>query len=442
MRPARLVPWLLIAFLSSGTARAAPPDPLDFPARAAALEAAADPSSLVEAASLRRALGQPELAASDTERFFAHLAKAPASSAQAAAAYLDQLPDLIDPDPSFDAAPERADLRRFLASLPASPAFAAVRARAEIRLAARLWDASCTLPVEKRSDAACIQRFDSRGEYQPLTPAERAAFLPRRLPPGPPPEFCVVRPIVSYVVHPRVPSVASEAQSLLARALRRAEVLPGSAQSPQFQDALAQARFLQAEPRFEAALTRTFPPEYRFWDHGSKRKLRILNARFSAWIASRSALRSGVREQPFYEAVTENVRTPWREDPSSPWTLAAHARLAQLYINAYAQSQIVRLYHRPPPPTGISVAEWAPIYHKFVCSEPYELGCNDPRSSHLLICISYALPFGLNNTFTRTCQDLLTRFRSDDEFALNEIRPAPTAQTALLFRSEPGGTMR
>jgi hypothetical protein len=438
--PARLAPWLLIALLSSGTARAAQPDPLDFPARAAALEAAADPSSLLEAASLRRALGQPELAAADTARFFAHLAKDPASSAQAASAYLDQLPDLIDPDPGLDTAPERAALRRFLASLPASPAHAALRARAEIRLAARLWDASCTLPVEKRSDVACIQRFDTGDKYQPLTPAERAAFLPRRLPPGPPPEFCAVRPSISYVVHPRLPALASEAQSLLARALRRAEALPNSAQSPQLQDALAQARFLRAEPHFEAALTRTLPPEYRFLDHVPKHRLRVLNAWFSAWIDSRFVFGTGLREK--YKAVTENVDTPWREEPPSPWTLAAHARLAQLHIDFEAQRQRVRLYHRPPPPTGMSVAEWAPIYHRFVCTETDEFVCNDPRRDHLVICISYALPFSLNNAFTRTCQDLLTRFSPDDELLHNEIRPAPTAQTSLLFRSEPGVTMR
>lgn len=128
MRPARLVPWLLIASLSSGTARAAPPEPLDFPARAAALEAVSDPAALVEAASLRRALGQPELAAADTERFFEHLARAPAASAQAASAYLDQLPELIDPEPGLDTAPERAapssastGISRFTRSAPPLP---------------------------------------------------------------------------------------------------------------------------------------------------------------------------------------------------------------------------------------------------------------------------------------------------------------------------------
>lgn len=431
--PARLAQWLLIAFLSSGTARASPPEPLDFPARAAALEVAGDPGSLVDAASLRRALGQPELAAADTERFFERLAADPHSAAAAANAYLDELADpALAPEPAV----RETSLRRFLSLVSAaatSSALLAARTRAEILLAAQLWDQSCPLPAEKRSDSACIERIALRGGSDDLSLPKNKLARQRGLVPESEVDPCYEPPPFRYVVHARRPGPAREAQTLLAGALVRAQ--PKDALSSQLTDALAQARFLSAEPRFEAALAHSAPRGLDF-DPNHPGRLRKAKARFSAWLKIRAeGPRLFPREQRLYEAVELGA--------SAAWSLAAQARLAQLFLDLHTQ-----LFHspqpirRPPPPRGISKTKWWTMFREPICCLPPDSLLLEEAQKSLKVCLENAARLTLYTPLVRSCREILEGLNRGESGKGDEILPLPNAQTALLVRSEPGGTAR
>jgi hypothetical protein len=431
--PARLAQWLLIAFLSSGTARASPPESLDFPARAAVLEVAGDPSSLVEAASLRRALGQPELAVADTERFFERLAADPQSAVAAANAYLDELADpALAPEPAV----REASLRRFLSLVSAaapSSALLAARTRAEVLLAAQLWDQSCPLPAEQRSDSACIERIDLRGGSYDLSLRKRWLARQRGLAPESEIDPCYEPPPFRYVVHARRPGPAREAQTLLAGALGRAR--PKDALSFQRTDVLAQARFLVAEPRFEAALAHSAPGGLDF-DPNHPRRRRNAEARFSAWLRIRAeGPRLFPREQRLYEAAELGA--------SAAWSLAAQARLAQLFLDLDTQlfhtPQVIR---PPPPPRGISKTEWRTIFRDPICCLPPDSLWLEEAQKSLKVCIETAARLTLYTPFVRSCREILSGLDHYEFGKGDEILPLPNAQTVLLVRSEPGGTAR
>ncbi|MFO0575487.1 MAG: hypothetical protein U1A78_15950 [Polyangia bacterium] len=435
MRPARLVPWLLIALLAPGAARAVPPDPLDFPARAAAQEAAGDPSSLVEAAALRRALGQPELAVVDTERFLARLAKDPHDAVPAVAAYLDGLADpALAPEP----ADREAALRRLLAALPGSsrvPAVAAVRARAEVLLAAHLWPQSCPLDPARRDGDACVERIDAAREFHDRLSAERAAArragrrpLTRHLACYDPPRF-------RYVVHPRLPALAREAQALVESALCRALPLrKGPSDRPSdlaLQDTLAHALFLRAEPRFEAAVAKQAPTGLVF-DPSRPRATAASKARFGAWLRVRAPKSMMVpRERPLYEAVLA------RSVPA--WSLAAHTRRAQLLFDLNDQiSRPLPASPPPPPPPGMTRDEWDRIFEGAWC-EPTPDHLERPLTEALGDCLAASADFP-DSPFARTCLGLNYALRPSEHSRAREIFAPPAATpplAAVLYLPSP-----
>lgn len=424
--PARLAQWLLIALLSSGTARAAPPDPLDFPARAAALEAAGDPSSLVEAAALRRALGQPELAVADTELFLVRLAKDPRGAAPAAAAYLDELADpALAPEPSA----HEAVLRRLLAALPVSsrePAVSAVRARAEVLLAAHLWPQSCPLDPVRRDGDACVERIDAEREFYDRLRAERAAAsrAGRRLDTRH--LRCYDPPRLRYIVHTRQPALAREAQALVESALRRTlplrKGLSNRPIDPALQNTLAHALFLRAEPRFEAAVATPMPTGLVF-DPNRPRVLEVSKARFTSWLQVRAPTSFMIpRERPLYEAVLA------RSVPA--WSLAAHTRGAQLLFDLNDQISRGPLPGPPPPPPrGMARDEWGTIFRESFC-EPTPNHLERPLTNALSDCLAAATDFP-DSPFARTCLALNYVLHPFEHSPAREIFAPPGATSPI-----------
>lgn len=438
--PARLAPWLLIAFLHTGTAwaappdpvdfpaRAAPPEPLDFPARAAALETAGDPSSLVEAAALRRALGQPELAAADTELFLVRLAKDPQAAAAAAETYLTEI---LDPETWPSPAAWQVALRRFLTALPASPnapALAAVRARAEVLLAAHLWQQSCPLDPARRDGDACIERIDAGREFYDRIRAEEDAArrAGRRLDPRH--LRCYRPPRFRYVVPPRVPALARAAQALVESALRQAlPLLNGPSDRPSdpaLQATVAHALFLRAEPRFEAAVAKPAPTDLVF-DPERPRAFAASKVRFTNWMRVRAPKSIMIpRERPLYEAVLA------RSVPA--WSLAAQTRGAQLLFDL--NDQISRPLPGPPPPPpppprGMTRDEWDRRFSESFC-EPTDDLLERPLKKALSDCLAAATDFP-DSPFARTCLALNAALSPSEHSPTGEIFASPGATSSL-----------
>lgn len=429
MLSARLVSWLLTAsvFLTTAPQRATgdplpvPPLPIDFAARAERLEATADPEALVQAAALRRALGQPAQASAAIERFLTQLRADPARCAPAAAAYLSEILDpALWPDPGR----WQAALRSFLAALPeASPSaqLASVRARAEILLAADLWQASCPLDPDKRSDQACIERIDATAEHYARARAQRDAArrAGRRYVSTADP--CYEPPLFRYVVHRRS-GLARAAQDLLTRALGRLKPLPSG---EMVREAQAHALFLKAEPRFEAALATRIPAGLAF-DPQNPRKLEVSKARFTAWLEARIDLSvRRPREQTRYEAILA-LKVP-------AWSVAARARTAQLLFDIDDQ-----MSHYPQPVHDRPKRKGSSFFDTVHCEPSYQLLAQFTDDS-LLACSGEASELAPGSPYARTCLDLYRRLRPwlHDE-ALEVFTPPGWSVPVAEARSEPG----
>lgn len=450
MRLARLAP--LIAFLTlylPAERLAAEPlssltPPLDFPAHASALEAVDDPDSLVRAAVLRRALGEIDRADVDSARFLDQLAAAPGRAERAAGAYLAEF---LDPAAWPDTVRWEAVLRRFLALVSgsaASPALQSVRTGAQVLLAAHLWQASCPLSPQQRSDAACIQRIDATAEYEASYRAKREAARQSGKPFAFVPSSCGA-PLYRYVVPARRPALAREAQALLTQVLRRAPTLSRARpQDTALQEAFARALFLRAEPRFEAALANRLPLDL-FSSPKNPRRIATQRARLDAWLVARTNLPShgtlsqapAVREHTLYEAVTA------RGVPA--WSAAAYARLAQLSLDVtdqWARARPEVIPKPPPPPAGMDPGEWAVIFQDAYCDQRRQDDLLFERETLAALtgCSDEAIGAALDTPYVRTCIELHDRLRPLETNLAREIFAPPSWQVPLAqARSEPTG---
>lgn len=443
MRPAGLVTLIASLFLSlqfpASRVSADPPAnralPLDFPARASALEEAADPDSLVQAVLLRRALGEADRADVDTERFLGRIAAAPSPGTQAAATYLTEvLAPAAWPDPiRWEAA-----IRRFLAHLPVSAhslALQSVRIQTEVLLAAHLWESSCSLDPQKRSDAACMQRIDATAEYRASRLRRTEAALRSGKMPASVPELCEP-PVYRYIVHSRHVAAAREAQTLLGTVLRRTPALSRALPSDAaLKDAIAHAQFLVAEPRFESALAARLSLNL-FAEARKPSQLRAGRARLHAWLRARTNIRpdgtfreAAVRESRLYQAIIA------RGVPA--WSVAAYARIAQLSLNIV--DQWLRGFppsfsaSTPPAPAGISQEEWAQLFHDASCSHEEDYIFERQIREALYSCNDEAIRGMLDTTYSRTCSELLRHLRYGNPNEALEIFAGPIWSSSLAL---------
>lgn len=444
MRPASLVPWLLLVALvpvlpahraAADTVPELPPR-IDFPAQADTLEAAGDPSALVQAALRRRALGQPERAVADIDRYLSLLAASPERAGAAADLFVTEI---LDPETWPDPARWQDTLRRFLSAAKnaTSPTIQSARVRAEVLLAAHLWQISCSLDPAQRSDVACIQRIDAVAELEAERRAVKEAVRRGETPPSSKRDFCEPSNRYRYVVHPRRAALAGEAQSLLTQALRRARALTKALrQDAALQEAYAHALFLRSEPRFEAALAYRLPRAFhaelaRSAGLKPPRQAPFLRSWNKTWLKARTNVsyrvsfrEPAVREQPFYQSVVD-LGVP-------AWSVAAYARLAQLSLNVTDQfrSSFMPLPSLPPPPAGLDQAEWPMLFQNAYCSFPSEdLMFERETRDAVFRCDDEAHRAGIDSPYLRICFDLHQRPFDTNE--ANEIFAAPTWHNPL-----------
>jgi hypothetical protein len=284
---------------------------------------------------------------------------------------------------------------------------------------------SCPLDPAQRSDSACIERIDAAKEYRAHTRAAREAARSAGRSYVPTTSRCYEPPRFRYVVHARNPAFTREAQALLVQALHRIESQPLDAP---LREALAHARFLQAEPRFEAALARRLPPGLSF-DPNRPRTLAASKARFSAWLEARAIIgKLQPREHPLYDAVLAyNVPT---------WSMASRSRLLQLFLDLDDQINRYPYKWSPPPPS-----KQKEPYDELWC-EPSDSFPRELLRDALNKCYNATTDLTRDNPYARTCLDL---GQTIDPYWANEapeIFASRTWQTPLAqVRYAPGGSV-
>lgn len=376
--------------------------------------------ALARATAVRRSLGQLADAERDATRFYQVLATGPKDADAAAAAFLD---DALDASIWSDSAAWESELRRFLKTLPKNTS-SGIRLRAEVQLAAHLWQRSCPIAGDH---GACIQRIDGVAEYRARLATEREAALRsgRSFQPDP----CYEPPLFRFVVHKRDPALAHEAQDLVKRALGRSRSLSWEPGSP-LDDAIAHALFLDSEPHMEAALKRRLPPGFDLYPHHrsgvSAEKAPKLEAeatrRMIAWMKSRfnlslSSRTSHVKEEALYDRL--------RAHPASRWAAAAPARIGLLLFDL---EQYVGSFPRVPleaPPKG-----WPQYPAEPHCTNimvPWE----EAMQTALAECMDASFGWPLEEPITDLCRVALERRYPYLWSQPKDFRPAPTYEVRL-----------
>jgi hypothetical protein len=369
----------------------------------AELEKEGSLTSLTRAVILRRAhwARDPQILA-DIERGLALLSTKNASAPFEVQAAEDFLVDALDLNESVSDEVWQPFMRRYIQAMT-SAGQSALRLRAQVRLAAHLWERSCPIAGQ---DGACIERSRaeslcrkaSQGRVSELVETRGAKRVR---------EFLCDLPRYVYRVHARNGVLAALAQGLIKDALHYAE---GSKLIPQqpgdaIADALAHARFLQAEPYFEAALATTRYPgapatlDPSEWDPNNPKELKRAKDQFGRWWEKRLLNLSTLRDQ----AVLERPLAY----PETRWAIAAHARLGQLFMDITDQITACKPPALPPPPPpGMAASDWENHF------EPSGCGCwvGDPpyvqkMNHHLQACSDLSMESLLDTPQTRFCQE-------------------------------------
>lgn len=389
-------------------AASSPPTALRIAARpplevAADLEKEGSLAALTRAVILRRAhwASDPGILA-DIERGLALLSAKKVSAPSEVQAAEEFLVDVLDLNELVSDEVWQPFMRRYIQAM-ASAGQSALRLRAQVRLAAHLWERSCPIAGQ---DGACIER--SRAEslcrkaqqsrVSELVETRGAKWLR---------DFQCDLPRYVYRVHARNGVLAALAQGLIKDVLNHAEVSKLTPQRPgdAVADALAHARFLQAEPYFEAALaTPRYPGAPAAldpfeWDSNKPKAFKLAKDLFTRWWKKRLLNLSTLRNQ----AVLERPLAY----PETRWATAAHARLGQLFMDITDQlTACTPPALPPPPPPGMAASEWEKHFEHSGC------GCwvGDPpyvqnMSHHLQACSVLSTESLLDTPQSRFCQE-------------------------------------
>lgn len=409
---------------------------------AAELEKEGSLASLVKAVLLRRASSAYDvIAADDIDRAIAKLTAARTLTPADAQAAADLLQDVLDLEDRVDEEIWQPRLLRFIRAMTNTGQYA-LRLRAQVRLAAHLWERSC--PVVGQ-DGACIERMPAAASCTRSKQTRLAELVATKGARLQSPLECDP-PHYSYRVYARNKTLVDLAQGMLKDSLSQAAAAHVTPQKPgdEVDEALAHARFLLAEPYFEAALANVPYPgspgvtNPQGYDPGNPRERKHAMQQYLRWWKQHAIDRQETLRH------REQIESPLAH-PNTAWAVASRSRMAQLFLDAVDQTYgcYQPLIHGPPP-RGIKPDDWAKGVGKGYCGGTFwtDLLFARPTQEYLEKCVESAAELLIDTPQSRFCSEAAHQIRPlHYDAPMREILPcsAVACEKRPVF-SVPAGT--
>ncbi|MBX3158270.1 MAG: tetratricopeptide repeat protein [Deltaproteobacteria bacterium] len=372
------------------------------------------PAALIDAAHLRRGLGDGAKVIADAERFGKlYGAKRPADAAALALLAIDAHEERGDADAAV------RGLRAYLA-VSRDAVGADRHAIARARLAELLWKKSCP---GKTADRLCATVVRERAAPLRGKPAVAKASVAART--------CGTAAGGALTAVARTPTLASEALAEI-RALGAAGSLDALVPAPPAGDpaakdarlaalrgAYARARLVEADAELEAFLAMSFPADLDFNPRDRAVRERSLRL-FNGWVTARNA--KGQAAQRLYEGVLA------LRDGAS--TIAAAARLGQL-MQGFADTLA-----SAPIPRDVRSGEFAADKVEAFCDKMTELAepLAERATQAFTMCLERAATLGLaSSPWRAVCARELAQQTPHAWYATEELLPAASPRLPILL---------